>query len=189
MSNEHENNSDQSHTDQVPPRPADVTRSESVTPPPEAQGAVGGYVPAQTPAQVHAAAQARPEPGWASTSGAGVAGLSEFDDSGSVPQKVLRSAAAEVSMASAWRWAVATLFVFPLLGFWALPEAARATLAATRGDDETAREHARTARVLGLAAIAIGVVLFILFMVLVIVGAATADDTVTQVPRYSTGGY
>lgn len=80
------------------------------------------------------------------------------------------------AVTSAWRWGMATLFLFPVLGFWALPAAGQATLAASRGDHGKAREAADRARTLGMAAIIVCVVLLVLFVGVAILGAVVADD-------------
>lgn len=86
---------------------------------------------------------------------------------------------ASAHVTSAWRWAMATLFLMPLLGFWALPSAGLTTLYASRGEVDAAASQAKTCRMLGIVAIGVGVLVFALTFFLVLASAAAIDDAAT----------
>lgn len=66
---------------------------------------------------------------------------------------------------SAWRWACATIILFPLFIFWSIPAAARSSQKAILGDARGAAEERDTAKNWGVGAIVIFVIISILYII------------------------
>lgn len=77
---------------------------------------------------------------------------------------------------STWRWAAATVILFPLFALWTLPSAALTSRAVDAGDLDGARREASLARLLGLISVVVFLVFVVLWLILVIVAAATGAD-------------
>lgn len=80
---------------------------------------------------------------------------------------------------SAWRWAAATVFLFPLLVFWSLPAAALVSQRLAAGDVVGAKERAQTAKVLGITSVVIAVLLFVIWGALFIASVAVLEMETT----------
>lgn len=75
-----------------------------------------------------------------------------------------------------WRWAAATVILFPLFALWTLPGAAMTSRAVDAGDLAGARNEASLVRLLGLISVVIFLVFAVLWLVMVIVAAAAGAD-------------
>ena len=80
----------------------------------------------------------------------------------------------------AWGWTAATVLLLPILLFWSLPAAGRATAAVSRGDAARAEREAATCRKLGIAAIVVAAVLVVLWILLIAVSVAVGADDATS---------
>lgn len=89
--------------------------------------------------------------------------------------RVQFESAMDLLVSSTWRWAMATLFLFPILGFWSLPAAARVNAKLARGDHMEAAADAVTVKKLGLAAVVVFVVLVLLWLIAVVATAASVS--------------
>lgn len=78
-----------------------------------------------------------------------------------------------------WRWAAATVILFPLFALWSLPSAAMTSRAAAAGDLIAARQEASLARLLGLISVVVFLVFVVLWLVMVIIAAAVGADVTT----------